>query len=215
MEWGVVRVTPKKEKDVVYTNYQFLQVLNLDAKDIDILCHKTINFLDGVAYKNPEYAKLYLMGDALDEYDDKIYSKTHDNVAKALMLNNDMLKDPYVQKHIIHSLNKKIKESYMGKLIVDGNFSMMVSDPYAFAEYMFGLPVKGLLSRDQHYNGYLNRKGKNKAVALRAPLTWRSEVVKMNLVKEVNVCDWYKHLDTGVVIYNVHGCDCMLHADAD
>jgi hypothetical protein len=135
-------------------------------------------------------------------------------VTKALILNNDLLKDPYIQNYLARSLNKKIRESYIGNLLMDGNYQVMISDPYAFMEHMFGLPVNGLLTRRQHYSQYWNKKEIKKVAGCRAPLTWESEVNILNLQQNEELDYWYQYLNSGIV-YNVHGNDVMIQADAD
>jgi hypothetical protein len=56
----------------------------------------------------------------------------------------------------------------------------MVADPIAMLEHIFGLPVKGLLDRDEYYCKYWLDKGVNKIAGMRSPLVWRSEVDVMD-----------------------------------
>ena len=49
---------------------------------------------------------------------------------------------------------------------------------------------------------------------MRSPLTWRSEVNKLNLKNNELTEKWFKYLTSGIV-YNVWGCDCIIHADSD
>ena len=217
MSWGVTRYTPKKDNDTIFTNYQFVQVLNLDTKEkIESICKQTVNYLDEITKNDADHAILYLLGKLAEEAKDvDIYKKINDNVTKALILNEKMIEDPYIQNHLIHSLNKKIKDSYIGNLLVDGNYTMITFDPYAFCEHLFSLPVKGLLGRDEHYCDYWTRKGTRDVVAMRAPLTWRSEVNKLNLKDTEEMKDWYTYMNNGVVIFNVHGNDMMKMSDGD
>jgi len=216
MTFGVTRCSPKTENDYVFTNYQFVQVLNLNDQQVENLCQKTIDFFDGSITSNINYTLLYLLGKmSTDNFDPDMFSKINDPVTKSLILNNNLLHDPYVQSHLIHSLNRKIRDSYIGNLLVDGNYTMVVFDPYAFCEHLFGFEVKGLLKRNEHYCSYWNHKDVDTVAAMRAPLTWRSEVNVLNLKKEPEMRDWYEYLGTGAVIYNVHGADAMIHSDCD
>lgn len=211
--FGISRYSPKEDSKYVFTNYQFLQVLNLSDEQIESLCKKTVEYFDKTLGGDIAYTLLYLLGKSANkEYDPEIFDKIQDSVTKALMLNHELINDPYVKSHILHSLNKRIKESYIGNLLVDGNYQTMISDPYAFMEHMFSLPVKGLLDRGCHYSNYWNKRRKMALSALRAPLTWRSEINRLNLVKNDSTEHWYQYLNSGIV-YNVHGVDCMLHAD--
>lgn len=213
--FGITRASPKKDNNYVFSNYQFLQVLDIKEEDLPSLCKKTLDYFSGVMGGDIAHTLLYLLGNLTQEYDEDIYNKISDPITKALILNNSLINDPYVKNHIIHSLNKKIRESYIGNLILDGNYSFIVQDPYAFMEYVFGLPVQGLLGREEHYSFFWNQKATSKVTAMRAPLTWRSEANILNLKKNEKMEEWYSYLNAGATIYNIHSCDMMLHADAD
>jgi hypothetical protein len=213
--FGISKYSPKEDACHVFSNYQFLQVLNLNDSQIESLCKKTVDYFEKTLGGDINYTLMYLLGKNVNKsFDPDIFDKTADNITKSLMLNNSLINDPYVYSHILRSLNKKIKESYIGNLLLDGNYQIMISDPYAFMEHMFGLPVNGLLNRGYHYSNFWNKRGKMAVVACRAPLTWRSEINKLSLVKNENTEYWYKYLNSGIV-YNVHGNDCMIHADSD
>ena len=144
----------------------------------------------------------------------QMYGSTDDIVSKALILNDDLMNDPYIKKHVYKSINKKIKDSYIGKLVVDGNFQTMISDPYALMEHVFKLPVIGILNRNEYYSYYWKEKFIDVVAAMRAPLTWQSEVNLLNLKTSKRTDEWFKYI-TSSIIYNIHGNDNMLHADAD
>lgn len=76
------------------------------------------------------------------------------------------------------------------------------------------MEVKGLLNEGEEYSQYWNKRNVDKVVALRAPLTYRSEVVKLELKNNEKIDEWYKYLYSGI-IYNVWGTTCMCHADSD
>jgi hypothetical protein len=214
-EWGITRCSPKEENNHTSLNYQFLQVLNLNKEQIEGICEKTVEYFNNVIKNNLDYTLLYLLDSyANREYDPNLFNKINDNVAKAILLNNNMINDPYIQNHIINSLNKKIKESLIGTLLVDGQYTFMVADPYAFMEYMFGIQVDGLLNRDEHYSRWWLDRGINKIVGMRSPLVWRSEVSILNLKNNSTIKDWYKYLNN-CCIFNIHGMDMALLGGSD
>jgi len=215
MSWGISRYAPRKDYDYVFSNYQFIQNLNIDDYQIKFLCQKTIDYIGKTMGLDISYSLLYLLGKlAYDEYDPSLLDKIGDPVTKSLLLNNALIADPYIQNHIIRSLNKKIREAYIGNLVLDGNYSAMLSDPFALMEHCFGRVPKGLLQRGEHYSNYWNRKGIAKIAAMRAPLTWRSEVNVLNLQHSEEQQFWYQHISSGI-IYNIFGVDTMLQADSD
>ena len=216
LEWWVSRYSPEQENHYTFTNYQFLQVLDLDSKKIPNLCQKTVEYFDNTIKNEINYTLLYLLGKNCnyEDIEEEIFDRVHDNITKALILNNKLIEDPYIQNHIISRLNRKIKDSYIGKLLIDGFYTFAIADPYAFMEYIFDLPVKGLLKRGEHYNKFYADCGKQNVVSMRAPLTWRSEINPLKVVWNELIDEWFQYIDTGAIL-NVHGLDCMLMADSD
>ena len=215
--WGVSRFSPEVEKDYVFSNYQFLQVEDFIDEEVEELCKPTVDFFEQAIGSNPDVTKLYLLGEIANKscYDeDDILESISDPVTKALLLDDRLLEDPYIKNHIIASLNKKIRESYIGNLLLEGNYQTIIADPYAFCEHLFGMEIKGLLAENQHYSNYWNNRGVDTVAAMRAPLTWRSEVNILHLQNNDELNKWYSHIDSGI-IYNVHGFDNMLQADSD
>lgn len=220
--WGVAKFSPKEDKTAVFTNYQFLQVLNLDTQEkIEEICKPTVEWLDKIISQDSTYSLLYLLGDlcnrSLDEMNTEDFMDVFnslDPIVQALILNRDMIGDTYIKTKLARYLNTKIQESYIGKLLVSGNFQTMISDPYALCEYIYGLPIKGLLKDCEHFSQYWNKLKVDTVVAMRAPLTWRSEANVLHLQDNDKVNEWYKYLYSGVV-YNVWGVDTMLAADSD
>lgn len=220
--WGVTKFTPKEDKTAVFTNYQFLQVLNLDTPEkIKELCNPTVEWFDKITSQDSNYSLLYLLGSLCDKPLNEMETEefmdifnTLEPSVRALILNRDLINDTYIKTKLARSLNRKIEESYLGKLMVSGNFQFMISDPYALAEHIFGLEVKGLLKEHEHYSQYWNNRNVSKVVAMRAPLTYSSEANLLNLQNNDKVNEWYKYLYSGVV-YNVWGMDTILAADSD
>lgn len=225
LSWGISRVAPKKENKYTFLNYQFIQALNITTlKQIEKLCKPTLDYFELIINSINDPSKiantfLYLMGKMADIPESErgsfnLYNSVQDNVTKALALDNRLIEDPYVKKYLIHSLNKKIRESYYGNLLIDGYYTLMVSDPYAFMEYVFGMEVKGLLGRGEHYCKHWIEKGRTKIAAMRAPLTWRSEVNILSLKNTLLIEKWYKYMGNSV-IYNVFGLDCLIAGGSD
>ena len=162
------------------------------------------------------YALLYLLGVTADqeELDEKWFSYLNGWSYKALLLNHNLFEDAYIKKAIYQTLNKKVKEARMGKLIFPGNWQVCISDPYAFCEYAFGLEVKGLLEENQHYCDYWTSKNIDTVASGRSPLTWKSEMNVLHLQNTEEIRKWFGHIHSGV-IFNVHGVDTMLMADSD
>lgn len=215
LNWSVSRYSPEKDSTHAFTNYQFLQVLDLNDEQIASLCKKTVDYFKGVIGGDRNIALLYLLGELANKgIENDWFDKSKDPISKALSLDESLVKDPYIKSFLASSLNRKINDSYMGKLLVDGNFSMVISDCYAFAQHMFGLPVTGLLQEGEGYSNFWEQRNVNKVVGMRSPLTHFSEPVILNLKMNEEIRKWFKHLNSGIV-FNIHGLEMEKMADAD
>ena len=216
LSWGVTRVNPKKEKTHFFTSYQYLQVISKEV-DIEKLTNPTIEYFKDVSTLDANKSLLYLMGDGATET--KVdFNKIDNNIVKVLGLDKSAIKDPYIEKTIIKSLNRKIKDSYTGKLLMNGNYQFLVFDCVALLQHALSMNIEpselGVLKEGETYSQYWNLKNVNKIVSGRSPLTWRSELVSLDLVDGKEYDEWYGHLYSGIV-FSIHGTETMLFGDAD
>lgn len=214
LSWGVSRVNPKKDKDVFWSSYQYLQVLDLSDENVESLCAPTINYFKDVSMLDADKSIIYLSGDIEKGTVTKGWYEKQTVAAKALMLNQDCVHDPYISQLIFKMLNKKIRESYAGKIMLHGNYQFAISDPVALCQHAFGLDVTGLIEEGFHYSEYWNSNNVSKVVSGRSPLTWKTELNTLSLVSGKLYEKWFGHIYSGVVI-NIFGVDTMLWADSD
>lgn len=215
IKWGVTRVAPKKVNDSIRSNYQFNQTLSLTNDEIKELCKPTVDWVEGVLKKNSIYTTLFLAGNYNEKINIKNVMESIDNpYIKAIMYNEKMMEDNYIQKKVKDDIKKKIKQMKIGKIWINGNFQMMCADIYALCEHAFGMEVRGLLNEDEYYSKYWNNKNVKLVDGLRSPLTFFSEHNIMDLKQNDQMDEWYQY-QNGTIIYNVWGTDCILHADSD
>lgn len=215
LSWGVSLYTPKKDKDLLKLNYQFLQTLNLNSQDIKNVCSQFVEMIEGITSENIYSTILFLLGENITDEKVENYFKNSDNHwIKALMLNHELINDKYIRTKIYDLIKTKIQRACLGEVIVDGNFQVIVADPYAQMQHVCGLEVKGLLSLDEFYSGYWNDKNIKLVDSMRAPLTYRSEHVKLNLIKNEQTEKWYKYCYTGILT-NIYGQETVNWAGSD
>lgn len=213
--WGVTRIGAPELKKTFRTNYQFIQVLNMKDEDIKELCKPTIDYFRGISGESYEKKILYLIGKLARENDPYVlWDKIQDTSLKALMIEPELINDSYLSNKIIESIRKKIKESYIGKLYINGGFNFIYCDPYALAEYCFGMKPKGLLKEFEFYADFWSKKNKNEIIGMRSPLTWRAEVNKMPLKYTNEMQKWYKYIPNGIIL-NMWGNDRDIYSGAD
>lgn len=212
--WGVSQYTPKAAKDTLTLNYQFIQTLNLDEHDVKELCSQFVDWIDGVSYENYPYMLLYLTG-IDDEEKLRNWMRSSDNWwVKSLILCPDLMNDKFVRTKIRDMIKTRIQSGCMGEICVDGNFQVMVSDPYAFMEHVCGLSVMGLLRKDEFYSNYWNERGVTVVDSMRSPLTYRSEHVVAHLKKSEETEKWYRYCYLGFIL-NWYGHETVRYAGSD
>lgn len=213
--FSITKVTPKYDRDYAYLNYQFIQATHQTESSIKELCKDTIEYFKKLVYDDNDYLRIYCLGKSTENPTiTKEFFYSLQNQAKAVLLCDKFIDDPYVRNWLIQSLNKKIKDSYIGNILVNGNFQVAISDPYALMEYVCGLEPRGLLQEHEIFCDYWVKRNVNKVASMRAPLTWRSEVNVVNIKQSEETNEWYSYLYSGLV-YNIFGVDCMLQADSD
>ena len=199
--WGVTQYTKKEPKDILTLNYQFLQTLNLNQQDIECLCRQFVDWISGVCYSDMAYTLLFLLGVNNTEKSIKNYICSSDNYwIKSLIINPEIRNDKYISKKIYDLIKTKIKNGCLGEIIVDGNFQVIVSDPYAMMQHICGLEVAGLLQKGEFYSNYWNEKEIRQVDAMRSPLTFRAEHMILDLKNNPEVNKWFRYCDQGIIL---------------
>ena len=216
LKWGVARYNKEFDDEYVLTNYQYIQVLNLNKEDIDGLISYTTNWIKNICSGNLEYALTYNVGvknPALNV--DSIINSCGSTFTKAIIKNPEMLKDGFVQRKIYNSIKESIRQAKIGRIWVKGNYSFMISDPVAQCRSALGLSPDGLLPANHVYGNFWNERDISGEVCLlRSPLTYYSEVNVQELSNTEEMQKWYKHIYSGI-IYNIYDISVVKHADSD
>ena len=126
-------------------------------------------------------------------------TKTKD-YAQALYLDERMMNDPYVIDRINKMIKKKINQAKIGKLKVEGNYQIVMGDPYALMQSIYGLEVTGLLKANEIYSQYWIDKGVNEVVCFRSPMTSHNNIRKMKVNNDKKCQEWYKYSNTMMVL---------------
>jgi hypothetical protein len=200
LNWGISLQTPKQDKNVLEMNYQFLQTLKLSNEDVKELCRTTVEHFEGISSENIYYTLMFLMGKDLTEENIINRMISSDNYwLLALMLNHELINDSYIREKVYEKITARIKDSCMGRILVEGNFQVIVPDSFALMEHVCGLEVKGLLNEDEFYSQYWSNKNVLKVDAMRSPLTHISEHNIINIVQNEKLNKWFKYYYTGLI----------------
>lgn len=215
LSWGISRYTPKHDKNCLYLNYQSIQTLKLNNDDIKGLCKDTVDWINGVNGKDLMYTILFCLGKSVNEDSVREFLRSSDNYwLKSIIVNNSVINDKYVKEKIYNLISTRIKNACLGRIIVRGNYQVIVSDPYAMMEHICGKTPNGLLGYKEYYSNYWNNYGVKTVDSMRSPLTYRSEHNILNLKNNQETNYWYRYLGTGIIV-NVHSDDVLRWADSD
>ena len=191
LEWGVALTSPKEANHMLKLNYQFIQSLNLSQGDIEELASQFVEWIEGVSYDNVYYMLLFLLG--VNNTADKIsnfLSSSDQYWIKALITNHEVKNDRFIKLKVRELVKRKIENACKGDIYIDGNFQVLVSDPYGYMQHVCGLPVTGLLQKGEFYSNYWNERGVTVVDSMRSPLTYFSEHVVLNLRNDAEVNNW-------------------------
>ena len=177
-------------------NYQFTQSYYLDDDDIDELISPTVDEIQDIISLDPRKSIVYLAGCGLNE---KNVMKA-DNIAKALMINPELINDPYIRSRIERMIQKKIRLAKISTIDVEGNFALISGDPYAMCEDIFGLEVKGLLQAGEIYHKFWQDKNVDEVVCMRAPMCAHFNIVKQKIKYDDRVDYWYRYIKDCIIL---------------
>lgn len=216
LKWGVARYNKEFDDEYVLTNYQYIQVLNLDKEDISGLVSYTTDWIKKICTGEQEYALAYNIGVKSPDLDiDSIINSCGSTFTKAICKNALMLQDGFVQRKIYNSIKESIRQAKIGRIWVKGNYQFMISDPVAQCRNALGLEPEGLLPANCVYSNFWNTRGVSGEVACcRSPLTYYSEVAINTLSKTEEMGKWYKHIYSGI-IYSIYDINTVRAADSD
>lgn len=195
--FGVAKTCPKELENERCLNYQFIQSYDLDDDDIEELIAPTMNEIKDVLGGDWRKTVLFLKGSGLNE---KNIDKVEDDFAKALMINPEMINDPYVQNSVYQLIKNRINQAKVGVLKVHGNYSIISGDPFSLCQSIFGLPVTGLLKAGEIYNKYWSDYGAKDLACFRAPMTCHANVRSVHPSYSEEASYWYQYMNTCTIL---------------
>lgn len=191
-------------------NYQFIAPLDLSDDDIQELIHPTVQEIKDIMGLDVRKSIAYLCGKGLDD-DTAQYA---DIFAKTLMIEPNMINDPFIRNKIRKMISRRIRDAKIGVLDVQSNFQIIAGDLYALAESMFGLNPNGLLKENEIYSKFWVNKGVDKVLCARAPMSNEHSLITQNVACNDEITKWFEYLDSVVVInawdtapMALNGCD--------
>ena len=191
--FGIAKTCPKELESERTLNYQFIQSYELSDDDIEQLIKPTMDEIRDVLYADWAKTLLFLKGAGLNE--DNI-DRVDDDYIKAIMIEPQILNDPYVQSSIYQMIRNRINEAKVGVLKVHGNYSIVSGDPFSLCQHIFGLEVTGLLRSGEIYNKYWCDQHAERLACYRAPMTCHNNIRLVFPHRSDEASHWYQYMTT-------------------
>ena len=216
LRWGVARYNKKHDDEYILANYQYIQALTLSKEDIHGLIQPTIDWIKNICSGDDLYSLLFMFGGKSEDVTyDRMYSSAQSTFMKAIVKNNDMLKDAHVQRKIYKNIVECINRAKIGKIWVRGNYQFMISDPIAQCQSALGLPVKGEVTAEHVWSNFWNERGVSGEIdCCRSPMIDTSEHNPTVLYKSDETEKWYQYIKSGLV-YSIYDVATFKHSDSD
>ena len=208
---SIAKTAPARLDEYRRTNYQFLQNYHLTPEEVTELVRPTVEEIQEILGLDYRKSLLFLRGTNLTE-DSYIDEEPYIN---ALMIEPQMIHDPYIRDRIYNMIKKKIRQAKIGVLKVRGNFAIIGGDPYSLMQSIFGLPVTGLLHAGECWHKHWLDRGVSEVCCFRAPMTSKYNVRKLKIVGTPDMTYWYRYINTCMLLNSwdstkeaLNGADC-------
>lgn len=186
-------------------NYQYLQSYDFTDEDIVELCEPTV-----------QYLKNSMGGDYKSAIEFLGISKFTDinSWQAALYANEYMLGDPYIVDSIHRFIKKRVNDSKIGKIFVDGNYQLASGDPFTLMQSICGLKRTGLLKAGECYSKFWIDKDEDEVIAFRSPMTAHSNIRKCKVNNTEDAQYWYQYMSS-IFIINSFDAFCIAENGCD
>lgn len=157
-------------------NYQMLQTLtDMTHEELKDIAAKTVDDINKLG--SDRETMLKILG-ATKENQNKNY------LQQALMIYPELLCDTYSREVLKQVKKSLVKDALAGKLFIDGKYTFLIPDLYAFCEWLFlGIETPDGLLKDGEVYCNMYKDGE-KLDVLRSPHLYREHPVRKNVIDD-------------------------------
>lgn len=200
--FAITKATPKVLDSSRRLNYQYVQCVNLNDKNLDNLLSNDINEIKDVI--GLDYRKSILFGKGTDLNEENVWNNfsKDDLHIKALMIDGETIKDDYIKYKLKRAIAKRIDQLKTGKINVEGNYQIAIGEPIIQLQSMCGIEnPQGLLNKNEFYIEYWREKNIKQVGGFRSPMSCKSNARKMDICNREEVIKWYGKLNN-IIVFN-------------
>ena len=196
--FNIVTYSPHSDdlRKTTMLSYQPLQTLSFTDNEIMQLSQRGLQLYEDITTDLDKFLKYrQLITDDGEIADDDTVPPYY----VALCHNRDLYHDPYVHSKMSEDVKKMRNNLLSGKQFVHGNYQFFIPDLYGLAEYIFQIPVNGLLRQPYHiYSYWWNCQNKSEVDIIRNPHIGMEHRIGL-LQNSDEIQKWYKYQTTGII----------------
>jgi len=195
-EFCISKCSRNTDDETLFTrsNFQYLQSLTKLTKDKIIeLSVYSKNYIKKIIDGDLLYATKFL---GLTDNEGDSNKNIDSYYMEAVKINPDMLKDKAIQKSLYNLLQKTINGFKLGRLFLNAHYSMVYGDLKLFMEHAAQIIPNGILKSGEFYSPSYE----GKYTGFRSPMVHKSEVNKMQFIKNDWLNTWCNHLDNLIML---------------
>lgn len=193
---------PNDLKEELLTAYQPLQTLDEllcgekeeQIQKLDSFCGKTVEIVTSMHSDIFSFLKHIGIEEEEGRQPKSIKPYYH-----ALAVNHSLCHDNYVRMKMEKTLKAVKEKTYVGKLYMDGNYTVVGSDPFALLQHAFGQTVTGLLQKDEIYSNYWNKRNVQTVTVWRNPHIFREHWIG-KCICDKDTLEWFSYLNTNIIV---------------
>lgn len=161
-----------------HINYQMIQsFIDYEDSELKAMCKESVDFINGICTDKEKQLELFGIreGKPMSRYS---------GMQKCLIEYNGLLKDSYFREQLRDLRKKCIKDLYSAKFKVNGYYTFLLPDLYAFSEWLFmGIQVPDGLLADGEVYCRLHKFGKE-VDCLRSPHLYFEHAIRNNVTND-------------------------------
>jgi len=161
-----------------HINYQMIQsFIDYEDSELKAMCKESVDFINGICTDKEKQLELFGIreGKPMSRYS---------GMQKCLIEYNGLLKDSYFREQLRDLRKKCIKDLYSAKFKVNGYYTFLLPDLYAFSEWLFmGVQVPDGLLADGEVYCRLHKFGKE-VDCLRSPHLYFEHAIRNNVTND-------------------------------
>jgi len=189
-------------------NYQMVSsLIDYTDNELKLMCKNSVDFINGICSDKDKQLELFGISRNKD------YS-TYSSFQKCLYEYNGLIRDSYCREQLRSLRDKLIKDLYSAKFKVNGYYTFLLPDFYAFSEWLFqgiGIPNGLLDTKEVHCKLH---KYNEKVDCLRSPHLYQEHSIQNNVTSD-EIEKWFVTNGCYTSTHDIISKELMFDVDGD